>query len=198
MLRFSIIPAALCSALLMIPASLPAQALPVSAPGAKSTAPAPVALPHLQQVQKRGGGGFGGRSFGGGRAFGGGRGFGGGRNFGGGRAFGGGRSFGGGRAFGGRNFGGGRRFGGGGRGIFRGNLGPRRHGAWRGNHRHRGHRHHRHRRYYGYGYIPYYGAAYYSGYGYGYGSCNRLRRKAIRTGSSYWWRRYENCLDYSY
>ncbi len=40
---------------------------------------------------------------------------------------------------------------------------------------------------------PYYGA--YSGNGYGYNSsCRWLKRKAIHTGSSYWWRRYEYCI----
>jgi hypothetical protein len=36
------------------------------------------------------------------------------------------------------------------------------------------------------------------GYGYYYGdyddSCEWLRRRAIRTGSSYWWRRFRDCV----
>jgi hypothetical protein len=32
----------------------------------------------------------------------------------------------------------------------------------------------------------------YGGYGY-YDDCRWLRRKAIRTGSRYWWRRYHEC-----
>jgi len=40
---------------------------------------------------------------------------------------------------------------------------------------------------------PYYGA--YSGYDYGYASsCGWLRRKAIHTGSPYWWKRYHYCI----
>ena len=40
---------------------------------------------------------------------------------------------------------------------------------------------------------PYYGA--YSGYGYSYGSpCRWLKRKAIHTGSPYWWNRYHYCI----
>ena len=39
---------------------------------------------------------------------------------------------------------------------------------------------------------PYYG---YSGYGYGYHSpCRWLKRKAIHTGSPYWWKRYSDCI----
>jgi hypothetical protein len=38
---------------------------------------------------------------------------------------------------------------------------------------------------------PYYGA--YSGYGYD-SPCRWLKRKAIHTGSSYWWRRYQYCV----
>lgn len=57
---------------------------------------------------------------------------------------------------------------------------------WRGN-----------RRYYGYGFgIPFAAAAGYYGYNsyYGYGDdCGWLRRRAIDTGSSYWWSRYDEC-----
>ena len=31
---------------------------------------------------------------------------------------------------------------------------------------------------------------------YGYSSCGWLYRKAVRTGSRYWWRRYYNCRHY--
>lgn len=125
---------------------------------------------------------------------------------------GGGRSFGGGgmrmRSFSGpRNFGGSRSFsrgamGGGGipRGIRGGDFGGNKFrpgGGW-GKHGGHRHRHHRHRRFYGGGYYPYYGygygAAYYGDY-YGSSDCGWLRRKAVRTGSSYWWRRYEQCVS---
>lgn len=33
----------------------------------------------------------------------------------------------------------------------------------------------------------------YIGPSYRYGNCGWLRRKAVRTGSSYWWRRYRAC-----
>lgn len=39
---------------------------------------------------------------------------------------------------------------------------------------------------------PYYSG--YSGYGYGYDSCRWLKRKAIHTGSPYWWKRYQYCI----
>jgi len=40
---------------------------------------------------------------------------------------------------------------------------------------------------------PYYGA--YSNYGYGYDSpCRWLKRRAIHTGSPYWWKRYQHCI----
>ncbi len=75
------------------------------------------------------------------------------------------------------------------------------HGFHGGGHHHSGGRHFSHHRYHGhhrhhrYGGI-YFGAPYYYGYGY-YGSCSWLRRKALRTGSRYWWNRYEACLyDY--
>jgi hypothetical protein len=32
--------------------------------------------------------------------------------------------------------------------------------------------------------------------GYYYGECEWLRRRAIATGSSYWWRRYYQCRDW--
>ena len=54
-----------------------------------------------------------------------------------------------------------------------------------------GRRFYRHRRFRPYRY--YYGVPY-AGYYYGYGSsCRWLKRRAIITGSSYWWRRYHAC-----
>jgi hypothetical protein len=62
-------------------------------------------------------------------------------------------------------------------------------------HVHRGHIH-RHRRIFigaPFAYYPYY----YYDYGEG---CSWLRRRAVATGSGYWWNRYEACLagDYDY
>lgn len=74
----------------------------------------------------------------------------------------------------------------GGRGLAnRGNRGWQP-GKWAGN-KWRGNRRNR---YFGYGFYP--GAAVYGYSSYG-NSCSWLRRKAVRTGSSYWWRRYEDC-----
>lgn len=91
-----------------------------------------------------------------------------------------------------RSFGGGgvRAFGGGGIRHFRGgHSGPRIHF---GGHRHHGHHHHRR-------YRGLYFAAPFITYGaYNYGSCHWLKRKAIRTGSRYWWNRYYRCRDYYY
>jgi hypothetical protein len=75
--------------------------------------------------------------------------------------------------------------------AFKG-IGPR---GYHGPHGFPGHayRHHGHRFYpYGYGFLPYY---YYGGDGY-YDDCAWLRRRAIATGSPYWWRRYEACIYY--
>lgn len=58
-----------------------------------------------------------------------------------------------------------------------------------------GHRHHRHR---GWGGVYFAAPLYYGAYDYGYGDCRWLKRKAWRTGSSYWWRRYNRCVDRSY
>ncbi|MGD9667945.1 MAG: hypothetical protein AB7U75_02700 [Hyphomicrobiaceae bacterium] len=84
-------------------------------------------------------------------------------------------------------------------GGFRGHRGGG-HRVHRGGGRHwgkyRGHRYSRrgHRRYYG---GVYFGAPFlYYGYGYGYGNCRWLYRKAVRTGSRYWWRRYYRCRNY--
>jgi hypothetical protein len=80
-------------------------------------------------------------------------------------------------------------------GHFRG-----RHGGI-GRHFRGGRRHHRgRRRYYPryYGYVPYfYDDYYYDDYYYD-GACAWLRRRALRTGRRYWWRRYRRCLDAYY
>lgn len=155
--------------------------LGASTAGALPAAKGPVASDGGQVILARKGGG---RGFGGGGGGGGFKAMGGGRSFGG-RSFGS-RSFGPGRSFSRRSFGGGR-VGGIPRSMRHAGGGKHWHGG-------RGHRHHKHRHRRIYGYYPYYGAAYYGGYGYGYGDCGWLRRKAIRTGSSYWWRRYESCV----
>jgi hypothetical protein len=74
---------------------------------------------------------------------------------------------------------------------FYGGGGPRISGRHAG--RHHGHHHHRkhHRRFRGYAFygLPYvYAYSAYDDY-----DCGYLRRRAVRTGSSYWWRRYEEC-----
>jgi hypothetical protein len=98
------------------------------------------------------------------------------------RSGGGRKSFG--RGGGGRKFGrgGGQRKFGGGRRKFRGGSHRRRYGK-----RSRGRS-----LYYYAPYVPYY---YYNDYGYYDGDCDWLRRKARRTGSSYWWRRYDRCIN---
>lgn len=40
------------------------------------------------------------------------------------------------------------------------------------------------------------GVGFYFWNGYYYGDCRWLRRRAIETGSAYWWRRYRLCRDY--
>ena len=84
---------------------------------------------------------------------------------------------------------GGRRFGGGKWRGFRGG------GVHRGirSFRHRGHRGHRRWRR-----GIYFGAPYVIYRSYGYGNCRWLRRKAIRTGSRYWWGRYYRCRNAYY
>jgi hypothetical protein len=57
------------------------------------------------------------------------------------------------------------------------------------------------RRHHGKHFRPYrrfYAAPYvaYGAYSYSYGNCYWLRERAIVTGSSYWWQRYEACRDY--
>jgi hypothetical protein len=41
-------------------------------------------------------------------------------------------------------------------------------------------------------YVPYY---YYNDYGYYDDNCEWLRQKMRRTDSSYWWRRYDRCIN---
>ncbi len=99
----------------------------------------------------------------------------------------GGRGFRGGRAFRGRGFRGGRAFRG--RGFRRGRaLRGRaiRRGRFAGFRRFRKRRFRRFRRFY-----PYVAYGYY-----GYGRCAWLRRGAYRTGSAYWWSRYNRCRYY--
>jgi hypothetical protein len=95
---------------------------------------------------------------------------------------GGGRGYKGGRSGGMRAFGGGsgKRFGGRHSGIGKQHFGGRRH--------HRGPKIRFRSR--SHGYLPYYYGYYNSYYD---DSCAWLRRRALRTGSSYWWRRYEDC-----
>jgi hypothetical protein len=96
--------------------------------------------------------------------------------------------------------------GGGYRGGYRGFGGY----GYRGRGFHRGYRGGRAWRYRGYGDpgFVFYGAPflyyyydepyYYDGpYNYG-GPCLWLRRRAVRTGSGYWWRRYRRCVRYYY
>ena len=93
---------------------------------------------------------------------------------------GGGKGFGGGGGYG-RSFGGARFYGGGGSYRAYSFAGPRVHH----------HRHHRHlRRGFAVG-VP---LAAYGAYYYGSG-CEWLHRKAIYTGSGYWWNRYYACVD---
>ena len=61
-------------------------------------------------------------------------------------------------------------------------------GKWKGKHGHK------HRRYYG-GY-GWYGPVGLYAYDYGYGDCGWLRDRAVLSGSSYWWRRYQQCVAY--
>jgi hypothetical protein len=67
------------------------------------------------------------------------------------------------------------------------------HNDHHGDHDH--HFHHGHRVFVGYGfYYGYYDGDYYD-YGYG-GGCGWLYRRAVVTGSPYWWNRYNACLGY--
>jgi hypothetical protein len=61
-----------------------------------------------------------------------------------------------------------------------------------------GHHHHHHGpRFRGLYYAPFVGYGAYYGSGYREG-CGWLRRRAEATGSPYWWRRYEDCVDDNY
>ena len=92
--------------------------------------------------------------------------------------------------------GGGKHYGGG--GSYRG--GGKHYGG--GGRYYRGGKHNGGKRYYkgGVGYwYPYYGyyAPYYTyPYYYDDDECAWLYRRAVRTGSKYWWRRYYRCIDY--
>jgi hypothetical protein len=60
--------------------------------------------------------------------------------------------------------------------------------------RHHYHRHHHYRPYFYTRYaFPVYSYAYTSSYGDG---CYWLKRRAIHTGSAYWWHRYRDCRGY--
>ena len=63
-----------------------------------------------------------------------------------------------------------------------------------GGHHHHGHGHGL--RFYGSPFVGY-GAYYDGGGGYSEG-CGWLRRRALATGSRYWWARYEDCVDDNY
>jgi hypothetical protein len=85
---------------------------------------------------------------------------------------------------------------------FRGGGGPKFHarkfgggygGFGKPHHRHRGRGIRIYPRYYGY--VPYYYGDYYYDDTYYDDSCAWLRRKALRTNSRYWWRRYHRCRD---
>ena len=54
----------------------------------------------------------------------------------------------------------------------------------------RGHHHHGHHRR-GFAFVPYG----YSDYGYYDGTCAYEYRRAVATGSAYWWNRYQDCID---
>jgi hypothetical protein len=64
-------------------------------------------------------------------------------------------------------------------------------GHGHGGHQHGHHGHHRRPIIVGY---PYYYGDYYD-YDYGYSDCGWLYRRAVQTGSPYWWRRYRDCAD---
>lgn len=101
---------------------------------------------------------------------------------------------GGGGGFGGRSGGISRGFRGPGPGSF--NRGPRGpsaqyHGPPGGGHNHHHHHHPRFRGFYAAPFVGY-GAYYYGGYG---DDCRWLRRRALATGSAYWWDRYYACIE---
>lgn len=63
-------------------------------------------------------------------------------------------------------------------------------GDFKSGHHHHHHRHFRRGVVIG---LPFYGYYYDNYY---YDDCGWLYRRAIRTGSPYWWRRYEECIGY--
>jgi len=159
-------------AILMLAAATPASALPLT----KSHTGTAEGIVHQTAPGHRGGGGGGvGRGMGGG-----GRGMMGGGHSGGGRGMMRGGS-GPGRGMVGRGHGGGPR-------MHSGPRGPRHAGPGRHHHHPRHHRGPYRGFYYGGG-VPYY-------YGYGgYDDCGWLRRRALATGSPYWWSRYYACIE---
>jgi len=108
---------------------------------------------------------------------------------------------GGGHHGGGHHGGGGKHhYGGGGKHHY-GGGGKHHYGGGGKHHAHKGgghgyynqHKHHGHYRHYGY--YGWYGRPYF-GYGYYGGGCGWLYRRAIATGSPYWWDRYYDCIGY--
>jgi len=95
---------------------------------------------------------------------------------------------------GGRHYdGGGRHYGGGGGGRHYDGGGRHYGGNGGGRHYDGGGRHYGGGKHYGYGYgYGWYGLP----YGYYGGGCGGLYRKAIATGSPYWWNRYYQCTGY--
>ena len=105
---------------------------------------------------------------------------------------------GGGKFYGGKMYGGGPKFYGGkvygsGPKLYAGKVygsGPK---NYYGGNFYKGHKHHHHHRYRFVGFpLAYYG---YSDYAYGDNSCYWLRRRALDSGSSYWWNRYYGCIE---
>ncbi len=187
----------LAVALLMTPVVGTAHAVPSMKPGVSADNSGVTLVGRGGRGFGIGGGGRGGFGIGGGGGGRGGFGIGGG----GGRGFairggGGGRGFalrgGGRRGFAFRE-GGGRRFAFGGGGSYKGWSGRKFSGHFK--HHRFAHRHRKFRKFHGF---AFYGVPYLYGYrGHGYG-CGWLYRRAIVTGSPYWWRRYYWCRDGSY
>jgi hypothetical protein len=75
---------------------------------------------------------------------------------------------------------------------FRNSDGPRKYG-YRGGKKHN----HSHIRRHGHRYLWGPGLAYWYYDGYYYGDCDWLERRALATGSAYWWNRYERCVDWN-
>jgi hypothetical protein len=70
--------------------------------------------------------------------------------------------------------------------------GGRRHAGRDHDGRHWKHRHRHRDRFFFYG-APYWAYGVYAG-----GGCHYLYRRAIATGSPYWWSRYHDCIGYDY